>query len=164
VACYPGPAQSRSSCSAAAKTERFDDPIDVRTKWHSGLMCPAVWNSDGRCRLGNFPVYVVKAVRKEDVQEGIRFAERWGLRVAIKNTGHDFLVSFVLFSFLLLWEVHGLIEVLGKEYWIWEFEYLDSLFERDSIPGCVDAYCWASTDYSPECCCDRGGHAVERSL
>jgi hypothetical protein len=81
----------------------------------------------------------------------------------IKNTGHDFLVSLFLF-FPSLWEVHVLIEVSGKEYWIWEFEYLDSLFERDSIPGCVDAYCWASTDYSSECCCDRGRYALERAL
>jgi hypothetical protein len=93
LSCYPGPAQSRASCSAASKTERFEDPIEVRTKWHAGLKCPAVYSTSGKCGLGNYPVYVVKAMNKEDVAAGVSFANEFGLRLVVKNTGHDFMVG-----------------------------------------------------------------------
>jgi hypothetical protein len=68
----------------------------VRTKWHSGLNCPAVFSTSGECGIGNYPVYVVKALTREDVAEGVKFANLFGLRLSVKNTGHDFMVGFLL--------------------------------------------------------------------
>lgn len=42
--------------------------------------------------MGSYPVYVVKAMRKEDVVAGVKFANHFGLRLVVKNTGHDFMV------------------------------------------------------------------------
>lgn len=38
--------------------------------------------------MGNYPIYVVKAMSKEDVSEGVKFASKHGLRLVIKNTGY----------------------------------------------------------------------------
>jgi hypothetical protein len=40
------------------------------------------------CELGNYPVFVVKAIRKEDVSAGVKFAQKHGLRLVVKNTGY----------------------------------------------------------------------------
>jgi hypothetical protein len=80
-----------------AKNDIYEDPIEVRTKWHGGLNCPAVFSTSGKCGMGNYPVYVVKALTKEDVAEGVKFANEFNLRLIVKNTGHDFMVSFLYF-------------------------------------------------------------------
>lgn len=46
----------------------------------------------GGCEMGSYPVYVVKAMKREDVKAGVEFANQYGLRLVVKNTGHDFLV------------------------------------------------------------------------
>ncbi|TLD35383.1 FAD-binding domain-containing protein [Venturia nashicola] len=45
----------------------------------------------GGCKMGNYPVYVVKAMKREDVKAAVEFANQHGLRLVVKNTGHDFL-------------------------------------------------------------------------
>jgi hypothetical protein len=45
-------------------------------------------------------VYVVDARCVEDVVVGMRFAGRWGVRVVVKGTGHDYLGRWVHLSLL----------------------------------------------------------------
>lgn len=55
-----------------------------------------------KCEMGSYSVYVVKALSTEDVKAGVEFANQYGLRLVVKNTGHDFLVCISLpFSFPL---------------------------------------------------------------
>lgn len=43
------------------------------------------------CSIGNEPVMTVNATAVEDVSKAVKFAAKWNIRVAIKNTGHDIL-------------------------------------------------------------------------
>jgi len=47
------------------------------------------------CALGNHPAYVVKARSAQDIQAAVRFANKFNLRLIVKNTGHDFLERWV---------------------------------------------------------------------
>lgn len=81
--------------------------------------------SGGGCEMGNYPVYVVKAVRREDVKAGVEFASEHGLRLVVKNTGHDFLVYSPDFLLPFICICNGEFVfadmglVLGKECGIW---------------------------------------------
>lgn len=46
-------------------------------------------NVSDNCTLGGYPAYVVNATRVEHVQLAVNFARNSGLRVVVKNTGHD---------------------------------------------------------------------------
>jgi hypothetical protein len=102
--CYPGPTQSRASCLTAKAVRALDDPVMVRTAWFGGFACDAVYSNGsasevggGECGLGNYPVFVVKAMSKEDVSAGVRFAQKYGLRLVVKNTGY--VLTFLLRTF-----------------------------------------------------------------
>ena len=49
------------------------------------------------------PIYTVRAQSIADVQETVRFATRYNIRLAIKNTGHDFLGRSTAPSSISLW-------------------------------------------------------------
>jgi len=42
------------------------------------------------CSAAGYPVYVVNATSVADVQAGVRFAKKTGVRLIVKGTGHDF--------------------------------------------------------------------------
>lgn len=58
---------------------------------NEGLTCqpPAIYNS-GICTQGGYPVYTIKVSRVDQIQLAVNFARNTGIRLAIKNTGHDF--------------------------------------------------------------------------
>ena len=43
------------------------------------------------CSQGRVSWYSIQAETPADIQAGVRFAQKYNLRVAIRNTGHDFL-------------------------------------------------------------------------
>jgi hypothetical protein len=53
------------------------------------------------CSAGRYPDYVVAATNAEDVSAALKWASKTGVRVVIKNTGHDFLGRFVTSNPLL---------------------------------------------------------------
>lgn len=55
------------------------------------LPCPTLPSSNGTCSLGATPVYTINATDYEHVSAGVRFAQTHGLRLVIRNTGHDLL-------------------------------------------------------------------------
>jgi len=58
---------------------------------YQGLTCqpPAIYNS-GNCNQGGYPTYVINATTVADIQTAVNFARNTGIRLVIKNTGHDF--------------------------------------------------------------------------
>lgn len=60
---------------------------------YQGLTCqpPQVYESKtGNCTLGGYPSYVVNVSTVAHVQAAVNFARNNGIRLVIKNTGHDF--------------------------------------------------------------------------
>ncbi|CZR56523.1 uncharacterized protein PAC_06412 [Phialocephala subalpina] len=45
---------------------------------------------EGTCTLGGLPSYSINATPVAQIQAGINFARNAGIRLVIKNTGHDF--------------------------------------------------------------------------
>ncbi|KAJ6545532.1 hypothetical protein B0H19DRAFT_1075824 [Mycena capillaripes] len=61
----------------------------------------------GNCSLGGFPVYIVNATTVKHVQLGVNFARNKGIRLVVKNTGHDFVGRSVGAGALSIW-LHNL--------------------------------------------------------
>ncbi|KAK3842870.1 MAG: hypothetical protein J3R72DRAFT_383937, partial [Linnemannia gamsii] len=76
----------------------------LQTNWETfhGQGCLGT-NQTTPCYQGAVPIYTVKAMSVSDVQETIRFASKHNIRLAIKNTGHDFLGRSTAPSSISLW-------------------------------------------------------------
>lgn len=48
----------------------------------------------GVCSIGGFPLYSVKVTNVAQIQLAINFARNLNIRLVVRNTGHDFLVSY----------------------------------------------------------------------
>lgn len=88
-----------------------------------GLSCLPTTNPNGKCSLGGYSNYVVKATSVADIQIAVNLARNLNLRLVVKNTG----------TFLRIIE-HGKYTLTlhrtrfqWKERWRQLFEYLDSL-------------------------------------
>lgn len=55
------------------------------------MTCQVTANPNAACTLGGYPSYVVNVTAVSDIQLAVNFARNMGLRLVIKNTGHDFL-------------------------------------------------------------------------
>lgn len=60
-------------------------------------------NPELPCSADGYPAYVVKAECPQDVMEAVNFANRTGMRLIVKGTGHDFLVRSSGPSALSVW-------------------------------------------------------------
>ncbi|KAI0023401.1 hypothetical protein F4780DRAFT_786875 [Xylariomycetidae sp. FL0641] len=94
--CYPGPDYDAARCQflvSGASATRFwlDDPLTELAQWTQGSTCVATLTpAGGNCTRGGFPEYVVNATTVKHVQIAVNFARNSGIRLVIKNTGHDF--------------------------------------------------------------------------
>ncbi|KAF9990526.1 hypothetical protein BGZ75_001399 [Mortierella antarctica] len=61
------------------------------------------FNKTSQCYQGAVPLYTVKALTFEHVQNTVRFAAKNNIRLAIKNTGHDYLGRSTAASSINLW-------------------------------------------------------------
>ena len=116
--CYPGPAYNAGDCAAidvelTNQTFISNNPIALSYPTDS---CPAVNSTSinapctigyqqpnncsqsstatlpaAQCSLGDQPVYTVNATETADLVAGIRFAREKGIRLVVRNTGHDLL-------------------------------------------------------------------------
>jgi FAD/FMN-containing dehydrogenase len=59
---------------------------------YQGMTCqpPSIFTKMNTCTQGGYPVYVVNATNVADIQAAVNFARNTGIRLVIKNTGHDF--------------------------------------------------------------------------
>jgi FAD/FMN-containing dehydrogenase len=81
-------AQQRSAYNLSS----IGDPTSVMWPLYQGATCiPAVDAANSSCSLGAYPVYVVNVTKVAHIQAAVNFARNKGLRVVIKNTGHDYL-------------------------------------------------------------------------
>lgn len=94
--CYDGPYYDAAECAriSANWTNSYihlEDPIEMFSPVYQGLTCspPNIYDSKG-CTPGGFPMYVVNATTPRHVQAGVNFARNTGVRLVVKNTGHDF--------------------------------------------------------------------------
>ncbi|KAF1843577.1 FAD/FMN-containing isoamyl alcohol oxidase-like protein MreA [Cucurbitaria berberidis CBS 394.84] len=96
--CYPGKDYDAAKCAGYTTPVwqrsyvHMDDPIEMMSPVAQGLTCsiPSLYDSKG-CTRGGFPKYVVNATEPKHVQLAVNFARNTGVRLVIKNTGHDFL-------------------------------------------------------------------------
>lgn len=96
--CYTGEDYNAAKCAeyTTAAWQRsyvhMQDPIEMMSPVAQGLTCspPTLYDSKG-CSRGGFPKYVVNATEPKHVQLAVNFARNSGVRLVIKNTGHDFL-------------------------------------------------------------------------
>ena len=69
----------------------------TNTSFHASNPASVDYNDDtclpsamAPCSPDGYPAYVVAATNAEDIQEGVKFAYRTGVRLIVKGTGHDF--------------------------------------------------------------------------
>ncbi|KAJ9139009.1 FAD-binding domain-containing protein [Coniochaeta hoffmannii] len=68
-----------------------EQPAAALWTYFSGDACRPTADPTEPCTLGNYPVYVVMAKKESHVKAGILFAKQFGMRLIIRNTGHDFI-------------------------------------------------------------------------
>ncbi|KAI8964171.1 FAD-binding domain-containing protein [Daldinia sp. FL1419] len=95
AACYQGPDFNLQRCQYLTTNTTLshfwiDEPLVSLTEWSQGGTCALAWNSTGNCTRGGFPEYVVNATTVKHIQAAVNFARNKGIRLVIKNTGHDF--------------------------------------------------------------------------
>lgn len=68
-----------------------NDPTSVMWPLWEGRSCVPTEDADNStCKLGAYPVYAVNATNVAQIQLAVNFARNQGLRLVIKNTGHDY--------------------------------------------------------------------------
>jgi hypothetical protein len=112
--CYPSqPTYDAAKCQSYNVTAwqksymHMADPIEMLSPVAQGLTCspPNLFDSHG-CTRGGFPKYVVNATSPKHVQLAVNFARNTGVRLIIKNTGHDFLGKSGGKDALSIWTHH----------------------------------------------------------
>lgn len=96
------------------------DPIEMMSPVAQGLTCspPTLFDSKG-CSRGGFPKYVVNATEPKHVQLAVNFARNTGVRLVIKNTGHDFLGKSGGKDALSIWT-----------HWMKDIEYIEEYVDE----------------------------------
>lgn len=80
----------------ANTTDSMEDPTSMMSPLMEGLTCvpPSLANAIAgqgvNCSIGGYPSYVINASNVRDIQMGVNFARNTGIRLVVKNTGHDF--------------------------------------------------------------------------
>ena len=57
---------------------------------YQGLTCQPTTNSSASCTLGGYPAYAVNVSTVGHIQLAVNFIRHTGVRLVVKNTGHDF--------------------------------------------------------------------------
>jgi FAD/FMN-containing dehydrogenase len=62
------------------------------TPMYQGMTCqpPSLFDKTGTCEQGGYPLYVVNVSSVAQIKLAVNFARNTGIRLVIKNTGHDF--------------------------------------------------------------------------
>lgn len=70
----------------------MEDPTSMMIPLYQGLTCLPNTNASANslCTMGGYPVYTINAKEVSDIQNAVNFARETGIRLVIKNTGHDF--------------------------------------------------------------------------
>lgn len=112
--CYEGtPAYDEAKCADvlarwAQSGLHAEDPTSVMSPIYQGETCMPQngANSSRTCELGGYPTYVVKIDNVAQIQLAVNFARNLGIRLVVKNTGHDFLGKSAGAGALSIWTHH----------------------------------------------------------
>ncbi|ORY18324.1 hypothetical protein BCR34DRAFT_621454 [Clohesyomyces aquaticus] len=128
--CYPGANQNDAKCqqltaSWSDSNTHVSDPTEILSPIYTGLTCqpPSIYNS-GNCTLGGYPSYVINVKNVLDIQVAINFARNDGVRLVVKNTGHDFSGKSTGAGALSIW-THNLKDI----------QYFDSYVDESGYRG-----------------------------
>ncbi|KAK4156094.1 hypothetical protein C8A00DRAFT_12939 [Chaetomidium leptoderma] len=80
-----------------------NDPTSVMSPLYTGETCMPQNGDTSQCTLGGFPSYAIKAQSVYQIQLAVNFARTVGLRLVVKNTGHDFLGKSTGSGALSIW-------------------------------------------------------------
>ncbi|KAL0254671.1 hypothetical protein SLS55_010151 [Diplodia seriata] len=103
---------SDSSLCAMAKTESHNDIARASVygatqnlQWQEcgAQRCMLKGADNGQCSLGALSAYYVNATTASDVVQTINFVNKTGIRMSIKNSGHDYFGRSVAANSLALW-------------------------------------------------------------
>jgi len=96
IVCYSGPQEDLASCATVLtaltnSTYIANNPIAL--DYPVNDTCPTVDYAagavPGNCSLGGSPVYTVNATSQAEVVQAVNFARNHGIRLVVRNTGHD---------------------------------------------------------------------------
>ncbi|KAL1980807.1 hypothetical protein VTN96DRAFT_3502 [Rasamsonia emersonii] len=111
--CYNGWGDFNSAeCSAIAaqwNNSNFHaaDPTSVMWPLYEGRSClPTDIAVYSNCSLGGYPSYAVNVSNVAQIQLAVNFARNAGLRLVVKNTGHDFFGKSAGAGALSIWTHH----------------------------------------------------------
>ncbi|KAB8209196.1 hypothetical protein BDV34DRAFT_232818 [Aspergillus parasiticus] len=93
--CYHGLTYDPTDCKGLTSqwTNSYfhnNDPIEMLSPVYQGLTCQPTADPNATCVFGGYPAYAVNASSVAHIQLAINFARQTGVRLVIKNTGHDF--------------------------------------------------------------------------
>lgn len=127
--CYPDDTDNYDAAKCAEYTVpewqrsyvHMHDPIEMMSPVAQGLTCspPSLFDSHG-CTRGGYPKYVVNATEPKHVQLAVNFARNTGVRLIIKNTGHDFLGKSGGKDALSIWT-----------HWMKDIEYIEEYVDEE---------------------------------
>lgn len=90
--CHPDrPEYNNASCSTVSSqwtNTQVQAGNPVSADYNDETCLP---NATAPCSNEGYPVYTIVAKNATDVQQGVLFANKTGIRLVIKGTGHDFL-------------------------------------------------------------------------
>lgn len=89
--CHPGQATFDNASCAALKTKwtdyRYHSSNPFTTDYNDDTCLP---DASAPCSSAGYPAYAIEATNAADVQAGVRFAAKTGVRLVVKGTGHDY--------------------------------------------------------------------------
>ncbi|KAF2741212.1 FAD binding domain-containing protein [Polyplosphaeria fusca] len=148
--CYNGPSFDAEKCANITATwsrsyDHMNDPIEAMSPVTQGMTClpPNVFDSHN-CTRGGFPLYVINATEPKHVQLGVNFARNNGIRLVVRNTGHDFLGKSSGKDALSIWTHYFKDMTYIEEYLDKELGYSGPAFKAGAGVQAFEAYKAAS--------------------
>ncbi|KAI9035172.1 FAD-dependent oxidoreductase [Aspergillus affinis] len=92
-----------------------EDPSSIVAPYFQNQSCDPFTSPSSPCRIGNYVEYAINVSTAADVAAGLVFAQKWNIRLVIKNTGHDLLGRSTGKGALGLW-MHNLRSLLLSNY------------------------------------------------
>ncbi|KAL6231479.1 hypothetical protein BDW75DRAFT_233574 [Aspergillus navahoensis] len=69
----------------------YQNPSSPMAGWWANFSCSPFTPASSRCTVGPLARYTVNVTTAADVQKVLRFATKHNIRLAIRNTGHDYI-------------------------------------------------------------------------
>ncbi|KAI5459624.1 hypothetical protein BGZ63DRAFT_473334 [Mariannaea sp. PMI_226] len=104
--CYPGPLHDPTQCAniqANWNNTLFQAQFPTGYDFPYTFSCDIPGGNTTKCSLGDSPYYSVNVTDANDISLALKFATQHNMRIAIKQTGHDFLGRSTGYGSLEIW-------------------------------------------------------------